>query len=320
MPRLSFVTAAFGLVAVEIAAQQPANPRFDATVVAPAYAPAGSRHPHVRVDEGHFNRWSTRVLIEGRSYAGFAELLRNDGYIVAADTSRFTPETLRPYDILIVAGATPVPDTAWNRRNWELESFTRDECQAVEDWVRGGGSLLLVVSHAPWGWMSRHLAARFGVDVANSFTADSLYAENADSTYPKGAWLVYSRENGMLADHPITSGRDPRERLRRIRVGGGSSLAGPPGSTAFMALRSTAYELVLYVLNAAPDVVHVRRSAAGRAQGVAFRFGAGRVVVVSTSHPFFESYMARPGHDNRQLALNVMHWLSGLLDEPLPAR
>jgi len=46
----------------------------------------------VRIDEGHFNRWSTRVLIEGRSYAGLAQLLRDDGYVVAADTTRFTAE------------------------------------------------------------------------------------------------------------------------------------------------------------------------------------------------------------------------------------
>jgi hypothetical protein len=315
MPRLLSVGAAFALIVVDVDAQQPAAPQFDATVATPAYPASGARHPHVRVDEGHFNRWSTRVLIEGRSYAGFAQLLRNDGYVVAGDTTRFSPETLRPYDIMIVAGAGPVPDTAWNRHNWEdLESFTRQELDALQEWVRGGGALLLAVSHAPWAWMSRHLAARFGIDVVSSFTADSVLSEYPDSTTPHGAWMTYTRRNRMLAEHPIANGRGPGERLNRVRGGGGSSVLGPPGSVAFLALQPTAFEHVYYLFPGAPDAVPVVRSAAGRAQGVAFRFGAGRVVVVSASHLFFESYMARPGHDNRQLALNTMHWLSGLLD------
>jgi len=63
-------------------------------------------------------------------------------------------------------------------------------------------------------------------------------------------------------------------------------------------------------------------SAKGRAQGLAFTFGKGRVVVMGEAgmlsaqlagpdkKPFG---MNRPGIDNRQLALNIMRWLSGLL-------
>jgi hypothetical protein len=63
-------------------------------------------------------------------------------------------------------------------------------------------------------------------------------------------------------------------------------------------------------------------SAAGRAQGIAMAFGKGRVVVLGEAamlsaqvagpnrRPFG---MNRPGIDNRQLALNIVHWLSRLL-------
>ena len=61
--------------------------------------------------------------------------------------------------------------------------------------------------------------------------------------------------------------------------------------------------------------------AAGRCQGVAFIHGKGRVVVLGEAvlsrpsscegeHPFG---MNAEGNDNRQLSLNVMHWLSGLI-------
>ncbi len=73
-----------------------------------------------------------------------------------------------------------------------------------------------------------------------------------------------------------------------------------------------------------PDPTTPRKlvSAAGRAQGVALKFGKGRVIVLGEAgmlsaqvvgqerRPFG---MNRPGIDNRQLALNIMHWLSGLL-------
>ncbi|HYN25556.1 MAG TPA: hypothetical protein VES69_10995, partial [Pyrinomonadaceae bacterium] len=63
-------------------------------------------------------------------------------------------------------------------------------------------------------------------------------------------------------------------------------------------------------------------SAAGRAQGIAFKFGKGRVVVLGEAAMLSAQLagaekrpmgMNVPGSDNRQLALNIMHWLSGLL-------
>jgi hypothetical protein len=67
----------------------------------------------------------------------------------------------------------------------------------------------------------------------------------------------------------------------------------------------------------------------GRAQGLALRFGKGRVVMMGEAAMFsaqvvrfeedgkpqeFKMGMNVPGSDDRQFLLNVMHWLSGLLD------
>jgi hypothetical protein len=63
-------------------------------------------------------------------------------------------------------------------------------------------------------------------------------------------------------------------------------------------------------------------SAAGRAQGIAMKFGKGRVIILGEAGMLSAQIIAskgirfgmnRPGIDNRQLALNIMHWLSGLL-------
>src|SRR4051812_13435152 len=65
-------------------------------------------------------------------------------------------------------------------------------------------------------------------------------------------------------------------------------------------------------------------SAAGRAQGVALAFGAGRVVVLGEAamlsaqvaelpgQPTIHMGMNLPGTDDQQFALNVIHWLSRL--------
>lgn len=66
-------------------------------------------------------------------------------------------------------------------------------------------------------------------------------------------------------------------------------------------------------------------SAAGRSQGLALRFGKGRVVVLGEAsmlsaqldaqgRPFG---MNRAGIDNRQLALNILHWLSEAFESRL---
>ena len=75
-------------------------------------------------------------------------------------------------------------------------------------------------------------------------------------------------------------------------------------------------------LDAMPGPLNEPVSAAGRAQGVALKFGKGRVVVMGEAGMLSAQLagpnktafgMNRPGIDNRQLALNIMHWLSKLI-------
>ena len=65
-------------------------------------------------------------------------------------------------------------------------------------------------------------------------------------------------------------------------------------------------------------------SATGRAQSLALKVGKGRVVVQGEAAMLsaqiagpekFKMGMNYEGYDNKQYALNVMHWLTGLLKE-----
>ena len=291
------------LIVALTAWQQEPDLGFDAAVARPAYT---AKHPRVVIDEAH-NNFHTAT---GR-YKPFASLLTNDGYTVAQGKTKFDPNDLKKNDILVIAnalGASLLTDP-----NAEKPAFTDDECRSVEDWVRNGGSLLLIADHAPIGGANEILARRFGVEMSKLHTIDSAHADVRNGG--NDGWLIYSRDNKLLGDHSITRGRNASERINSVTSFTGQSLKGPEGSTAFLQLADTAGDI---------DVKTGKEtSAKGRAQGIALHFGKGRVVVLGEAAMMTAQLggpnklkfgMNREGNDNKQLALNIMHWLSGLVE------
>jgi hypothetical protein len=320
---------------------QMADPDFDARVAKPAYTKNG---PKVLFDEAHNNFHTT----SGR-YKPFADLITNDGYQITPNKQKFSAETLKGYDILVISNALGAP--RMNAPEASNPAFTDQECDTVRDWVRGGGALLLIADHAPMGAANQILAQRFGVDMRSSYTNDSA---NHDKETGSNSFLVYTRDNGLLIEHAITKGREVSERINNVMTFTGQSLKGPAGSVAFLKLADTATDVPspsqadiqtaiekarqggqtqvppASGMNLPPGATavqvqvpeHAGISAAGRAQGIVFPFGKGRVVVLGeaamlsaqmTGPGGMKFGMNRPGIDNRQLALNIVHWLSGLL-------
>ena len=127
--------------------------------------------------------------------------------------------------------------------------------------------------------------------------------------------LIFSRENKLLATHPITEGRNENERINILRSFTGQSLKGPEGSVGILNLSDRATDTPNFESKTPV-------SAAGRSQAVALKFGKGRVVVQGEAAMLSAQVsgsenrkmgMNVPGNDNRQYALNLMHWLSGIL-------
>ena len=283
---------------------QRADYGWSAAVAAPAYV---SAHPRVVIDQAHNNAstagWASR-------YWPYARLLHNDGYDVRKGVDLFQPGSLDSAAVLVVANASGAPKPQFLGINIPVSTdkkrqdpaFTDEEIRYVHDWVEQGGSLLLIADHAPFGAASAALASAFGVTMHHGFT--EVPNELSDP-------LLFSVDNGRLGSHIILSGENPETEVRRVMTFTGQSLDGPDSASVLLRLPNSALE---YLFDGGDSLISRQ---AGRAQGLALEYGHGRIVIlgeaamltaqVAGGVPFG---MNTPDNDNRQLALNIMHWLS----------
>jgi hypothetical protein len=125
--------------------------------------------------------------------------------------------------------------------------------------------------------------------------------------------LLFSRDNGLIGSGPIADGRGPAERVQRVITFTGQSLSVPSGAMSFLRLSRNAYDW---------ESSSVRHSAADHTQGAALRVESGRMVILGEAGMLsaqvdplgFKMGMNTTGNDNKQLALNIVHWLTHVLD------
>jgi tetratricopeptide (TPR) repeat protein len=205
--------------------QQVADPDFDTKVARPAYT---KERPKILFDEAHANFHTA-----GDRYKPLAELLSNDGYEVTSSKEKFSSRLLGGYRILLIANALGVESLKspeWSP-NWfaagAKSAFSEEECDAVRDWVKQGGALLLIADHRPFGAAAESLAKRFGVEMSKGYVFDTTNLNQA-GVYRND--LTFTRAGGGIVDHPITRGRGEAERINRVMTFVGQSLQGPTGS------------------------------------------------------------------------------------------
>lgn len=305
----------------------------DSTFVPKVAKPAFTRRrPIVMIDQAHRNQFTMKG-----AYRTFASLLSQDGLRVIPGVRAFTPGWLDSCQVLVVADA--VGSAEPRAASARASAFRIPECDAVRDWVKRGGSLLLIADHAPFGSAMDSLAVRFGVDFGKALTLDTRRVEPETGNV---GCLLFTRAHGLLGDHAITRGRNKTERIDRVATFTGQSLMGPRGSTGLLVLSPSASDMpttpdarreatpearsradTTSVLST-PGVV----TAVGRFQGLAFGFGKGRVVVLGEASMFGSQFVLgtearqmgkarlriglnRPDlDDNQQFALNVLRWLA----------
>jgi len=299
--------ACITLVAVEAIGQQVADDNWVPTVNKPAF-PAGSG-PVVLVDAAHGNFHT----IDGR-FAAFAELLRLDGYRMRNSDAAVTTASLREARVFVISNAVAGGDDA----EWVLPTppaFTATEIKAIVEWVRDGGSLLLIADHMPFPGATADLANAFGVVFYNGYAMKSP---------TEGRTLSFARSSGLLSDHAITRGRSEAEAIQSVTSFTGQAFR---FVTEVQPLMRMPDDWFVYLPREAGEFDESTPyvSTRGLIQGGVLRFGSGRVAVFGEAAMFTAQTRVRDGvvgtmginhpsaPENAQFVLNVLHWLTGLL-------
>ena len=293
----------FIVMMTRVMAQQVADTLFQPIIENPLYPPG--KGPVVLIDEAH-NNFHTM----GGRYQAFAKVLQGDGYVVRSSRIQFNAESLKDADILVISNALHEK----NIRDWSLptpSAFTKDEIEAVRQWVQEGGALFLIADHMPMPGAAEALAKAFGFSMNNGFAMDSV---RQDLT-------IFRRSDGSLVDHPITRGRHEAERIDSVRTFTGQAFQTDPDAQPLLVFGPSAISLM-------PekawqfDEETLRISVAGWFQGAVKTFGNGRVAVFGEAAMFTAQRsgsgwfgLKSPGAEqNQQFLLNIMHWLSGEID------
>jgi len=290
--------------------RQVAEKSFSVDVPKPAFPAA--KGPLILVDEGH-NNYHTA---SGRYY-GFAELLRRDGYVVEPSTGAFSSTSLHSCSILVISNALNQKNQGGTDK-WQLPTpgaFTRQELSIVKRWVKVGGALLLIADHMPFPGAASDLAREFGVIFTNSFA----WNQRRDRE------IIFRRSDNTLSDHAITNGRSREERV--------DSVATFTGQAFFSAAGASLHSLLIFgdgiyadfpqkaweFAKTVPD-----SSVEHWLQGAVLTYGRGRIAIFGEAAMFTTQkaaathapmgFNAPAARQNAQFILNVMHWLSRIID------
>jgi len=249
-----------------------------------AYRLGRSRYhlgPRVAIDLGHFNDSPGDAR-----FRALGDLLIWDGYRVTRSKQSLVPEYLKDISVLVIGNAMPYPP-GFGRVAKAVglagrPVFAPDEVDAVRDWVRAGGALLLEADVPGSGEAAAPLGAALGLVFHDC---------------PAAVFLPESKPG----EHAILSGRseyDENVRSAAVLAGGWVE----PTAAAGQAVP---------LLNAPAAGF----CAAGKTLAVALEFGRGRLVALSVQLERNEDLIRLTRVDplrtgNRQFVLNAMHWLS----------
>lgn len=242
----------------------------------------------VMFDESHRQAWSVRPEVATRmsptnpadsGYVQAAAMLQRQGFPVSVHAEGpITGDLLHETDVLVVPHCS--------QDEWEATTgvgspkFTAAELDAVEQFVRaGGGLVVLAESEQPkYGNSLAELAARFGIIVENATVQDSVARHNNVST-----WVL--AQPTTHASWDLWAGV---EAACFYRSGVLSVAAGSVDEVSLAAVTSS---------SAAP---------AGAGLIAVSQAGAGRVVVVSDSDLFGDDSIEE--YDHATLWHNIVVW------------
>jgi hypothetical protein len=244
---------------------------------------------HVLFDEAHSEAWTidpdrAREMQPAHpgdaSYARAAALLRERDFAVRAHRDgELSRAVLAGTDVLVLAHPS---DPAWERTTAiGSPRLSTDELDAIEDFVRGGGGLIVMgeTEQEKYGNNLNDLLARFELHLENDTVQDYEHYRGAPS------WILADLQEG-------TRGR------------GGDVLARVREACLYRATTITSHNGAQVLAR-----THATASTPGAPLIVTASPGHGRVVVLADSDLFGDDCLDELDH--RELWGNIVHWVAG---------
>jgi hypothetical protein len=256
------------------------------------FVPSHPKAARVLFDEAHGEAWTIRADRARRmqpahpgdsSLARAADALAQRDFDVRAHTEGpLTPERLADAAALVIAHPS---DPEWEATVGGSPRFAPAELDAIEEFVRAGGGLLVLAEteEDKYGTNLDRLLERFGLRIENATVQDYDHHDRAPS------WV--------LAD--------------LVRADGGDDT--PAGPDLLARVRTACFYRAgtLDSANGARVLARTSPSASppGAPLALATEAGAGRVVLLADSDLFGDDCIAE--HDHAPLWLNLVYWVAG---------
>jgi len=285
-----------------IQAQQIGDSTYNPIINHPVYNEGEG--PIIFIDEAH-NNFHT---MSGR-YKPFADILLKDGYNVKPFQNKFSAADLGSGKILVIANAL-------NKRNiedWTLptpSAFTEEEIDQLEEWVKNGGSLLLIADHMPFPGAAEELALKFGFKLSNGFAFDTSVKAMG------GVPALFTKKDKTLNDCLLTRGGNNSETVDSVYSFTGEAFRIPEDATPVLILNKNFVSVMPDTSWNFKDTTPMI-SAAGWSQGAVMKYGKGKVAMWGEAAMFSAQNVndikfglnAPYAKYNLQLLLNIIHWL-----------
>ncbi len=300
-----FLTVTFGFQQTASTVEPPrtVNRSFRYVIKKPAF-PEG-KGPVVLIDEAH-NNFHTGV----GTYLPFAELLMQDGYMIRRAKQKISTALLPSGTIYVIADAQPPFNIG------DPPTFSEVEIQILNDWVKKGGALFVITDHMPDPGAIADLALSFGIEVSNGYVMQGPPPGRPGPT-------LFQKNDGSLKGHLLTEGRGPDEQVRRVATFAGSAFRCSDDFQPILILGDGFRSWMPKEYNKFPPGTP-SINVSGWYQGGVRTYGEGRIAFFAEAAMFtaqvfdngrIKAGMNHPlGNDNARLLLNILHWLSGLLD------
>tara|TARA_B100000989_G_scaffold202979_1_gene153596 strand:+ start:1053 stop:1967 length:915 start_codon:yes stop_codon:yes gene_type:complete len=255
--------------------------------------------PLIMFDSAHKN-----FFIQSHLIKPLVDLLLNDGYRISFLDNEFSKTSLSQAKVLVVITALPF-DFATESSAAGKNTFSLNELNELQSWVKNGGSLLAFSEHAPFDQAINPLLRKFEIESSIGTTVDTINYENK---YGQG--MIKFENNNLNKNHPIVSGKYKVERLVSF---GGSALLGPK------------YENILKLGESSLNTKHssgVGPEGRGDSQGLVGTYGLGKIAVFGDSNGFtamifnmqdgskMYAGMNTDGYDWKNFVLNTFSWLT----------